>query len=157
MRDFGWTTDVLRFGGGGLIGVVMPLPALATEIPSTTDEIRDRVRDALRDMLVRAQEDSFELSAVEGAGLTVVLEHDHVRCMLIFDLLETGPTLSPREMQIARLVARGATNRSIATTLDISSWTVSTHLRRVFAKLGVSNRAEMVNHLFAGPQPPDQH
>jgi DNA-binding CsgD family transcriptional regulator len=51
-------------------------------------------------------------------------------------------------MQIARLVARGATNRTIASALEISAWTVSTHLRRIFAKLGVSSRAEMVATLL---------
>jgi DNA-binding CsgD family transcriptional regulator len=59
--------------------------------------------------------------------------------------------LSPRELQIARLVARGATNQAIARALDISTWTVSTHLRRIFAKLGVGTRAEMVAQLFGTP------
>ena len=53
-------------------------------------------------------------------------------------------TLSPREREIARMVALGYTNKTIARVLDISVWTVSTHLRRIFAKLGVSNRAAMV-------------
>lgn len=53
-------------------------------------------------------------------------------------------TLSPREREIVRLVARGLPNKSIAETLDISPWTVNTYLRRIFAKLGVTSRAEMV-------------
>jgi len=133
----------------------MPIPVVTTEAAPGVGEIRPRVLDALRGLLLQAEEETLEICAVEGGGLSIVLERDDVRCLLIFDLLGTSPTLSPREMQIARLVARGATNRAIATTLDISSWTVSTHLRRVFAKLGVSNRAEMVNQLFAGPQPFD--
>jgi DNA-binding CsgD family transcriptional regulator len=59
--------------------------------------------------------------------------------------------LSPRELQIAGLVADGATSQAIASVLEISLWTVSTHLRRIFAKLGVGCRAEMVAHLFCGP------
>ena len=142
------------------MGYVMVSPVL-TKAPPTIGEIRDRVLDVLRMMLIQAEDDPLELSVLDGDGLTVMLERDDVRCMLIFDPLQTEPNqtasnhdtpaLSPREMQIARLVARGATNRAIATTLDISSWTVNTHLRRVFAKLGVSNRAEMVNELFAAP------
>ena len=155
----------------------MTLPVLAAQSPSASrdrsadgnglgaggaggaasgGEIRLRVLAALRGILVRAEAGPLEISAVEGGGLSVLMEGDDVRCLLIFDPLDASPTLSPREMQIARLVARGATNRAIATTLDISSWTVSTHLRRVFAKLGVSNRAEMVSQLFAAPQPLDQ-
>ncbi len=52
--------------------------------------------------------------------------------------------LSPREREIVRLVAKGLCNKTIATVLDISTWTVATHLRRVFAKLEVNSRAEMV-------------
>ena len=61
--------------------------------------------------------------------------------------------LSPREVQIARLVADGATNRAIASSLDISLWTVSTHMRRIFAKLDVGSRAEMVAQFFGGRDP----
>jgi DNA-binding NarL/FixJ family response regulator len=52
--------------------------------------------------------------------------------------------LSPRETEIVRLVAKGLPNKAIAAVLEISSWTVATHLRRVFAKLAVGSRAEMV-------------
>jgi hypothetical protein len=42
------------------------------------------------------------------------------------------------------MIAEGYPNKTIAAVLDISSWTVGTHLRRVFAKLGVGTRAAMV-------------
>jgi len=54
------------------------------------------------------------------------------------------PSISPREREIVRLVARGLPNKVIAEVLDISLWTVATYLRRLFAKLGVSSRAELV-------------
>jgi DNA-binding CsgD family transcriptional regulator len=55
-----------------------------------------------------------------------------------------GASLSPREQEIVRMVAAGHPNKVIADILEISSWTVSTHLRRIFAKLGVASRAAMV-------------
>ena len=55
--------------------------------------------------------------------------------------------LTPREREIVRLVALGHSNKVIANVLSISSWTVCTHLRRVFAKLGVGSRAAMVAHV----------
>lgn len=61
---------------------------------------------------------------------------------------ELAINLSPREQEIARLVAKGLPNKTIAIVLDISPWTVSTHLRRIFAKLEVSSRAEMVAHVL---------
>lgn len=53
-------------------------------------------------------------------------------------------SLSPREQEIIRLVMKGFSTRGIAKVLEISPWTVTTHLRRVFSKLSVNSRAEMV-------------
>jgi DNA-binding CsgD family transcriptional regulator len=53
--------------------------------------------------------------------------------------------LTARELQIVALVAQGRVNKQIADDLQISEWTVSTHLRRIFAKLGVDTRAAMVS------------
>src|SRR5712691_7506171 len=50
-------------------------------------------------------------------------------------------SLSPREWEIVRMVAQGHPNKRIALLLDLSSWTVGTHVRRIFAKLGVGSRA----------------
>lgn len=52
--------------------------------------------------------------------------------------------LTARELQIAAFVALGYSNKQIANRLQISEWTVSTHLRRTFIKLGVDSRAAMV-------------
>jgi Bacterial regulatory proteins, luxR family len=46
------------------------------------------------------------------------------------------------------MVAKGYANKSIASILDISSWTVSSHLRRIYTKLGVTSRAAMVARLL---------
>jgi ATP/maltotriose-dependent transcriptional regulator MalT len=51
--------------------------------------------------------------------------------------------LSGREREVAGLVAQGRTNRQIAAELYLSEKTVESHLSRVFAKLGVSSRAEV--------------
>ena len=51
--------------------------------------------------------------------------------------------LTRREAQIARLVARGATNREVATTLTISVRTAESHLDHVLSKLGLRNRTEL--------------
>lgn len=49
--------------------------------------------------------------------------------------------LTPREVEVLRLVATGATNRDIADTLVISEKTVARHLSNMFVKLGVGTRA----------------
>lgn len=63
-------------------------------------------------------------------------------------LKQQGINLSPRELAIASLIAQGLTNKNIAKMLNISPWTVATHIRRIFAKLGVNSRSEMVLRLF---------
>jgi DNA-binding NarL/FixJ family response regulator len=52
--------------------------------------------------------------------------------------------LSPREREVIRLVASGATNREIARTLGVGEETVKTLLTRAFDKLGVRKRAQAV-------------
>ena len=52
--------------------------------------------------------------------------------------------LTARELQIASLVALGKSNKQVSAKLRISEWTVSSHMRRIFLKLGVGTRAEMV-------------
>ena len=49
-----------------------------------------------------------------------------------------------QEEEVAKLVTKGLPNKTIAVVLDISPWTVATHLRRIYAKLGVNSRTEMV-------------
>ena len=60
---------------------------------------------------------------------------------------QTQTPLSPRELAIARLIAKGLPNKSISDILEISPWTVATHLRRIFVKLDVTSRAAMVARL----------
>jgi DNA-binding CsgD family transcriptional regulator len=60
------------------------------------------------------------------------------------EILELLKALTEREQQIVSRAALGQVNRQIADELHISSHTVSSYLRRIFLKLGVGNRTEMV-------------
>jgi DNA-binding NarL/FixJ family response regulator len=55
-----------------------------------------------------------------------------------------GETLTPREIEIVRMVARGLRNKAIADRLSISEGTVKVHLHNVYEKLGVDGRLELV-------------
>ncbi|MGW4412683.1 ATP-binding protein [Nonomuraea sp. NPDC004702] len=93
-----------------------------------------------------------------GLGAT----HDAARCRHL--LREIGPgsaprrgrkgrsgVLSPREAEVARLVALGRTNREIAEVLFLSRRTVDTHVARVLQKLGVRTRNDVKE-----PRPDDR-
>jgi DNA-binding NarL/FixJ family response regulator len=77
-------------------------------------------------------------------------EIDGVRCILARQRKLPGDALrlSPREREVVRMIAKGYPNKIIASVLEISVWTVSTHLRRIFAKLGVTSRTAMLSRMF---------
>ena len=57
---------------------------------------------------------------------------------------EAIPALSPREIEILGLVAKGMTNREIAALLNISSLTVACHIKNIYKKLAVNSRTQAV-------------
>ena len=82
--------------------------------------------------------------AAEHVLFDVDVDGDRYILVKMLQMDRSVSSLSPREREIVRMVALGHPNKVIAAVLNISSWTVCTHLRRVFAKLGVTSRAAMV-------------
>jgi two-component system response regulator NreC len=54
--------------------------------------------------------------------------------------------LTPRELEVLRLLARGNTNRQIASLLGLSMRTVENHRANLMGKLGLTSRVELVNY-----------
>jgi DNA-binding CsgD family transcriptional regulator len=134
-----------RIGGGVVVDVGLAGMASAAELPREGPDGSSAVA------LLRQLVAQLEVGAgSRGAGADEVVLHARIdgrRYTLVRADEPAGGarrTISPREGEIVRLVARGLPNKVIAEMLDISLWTVATYLRRLFAKLGVSSRAELV-------------
>jgi DNA-binding CsgD family transcriptional regulator len=147
---------------------VLTLRDACTEAPPSTEYGRhlrlrgmgDRVTVYLRDggmiaaaiALVRTQErPPFSAADVALLRRTQPLVEHAYACAVVAAgakparssdvVLSAG--LTPRESEVARLAARGATNAEIARRLHLGEATVKTHLTRVYTKLGVRTRTQL--------------
>ncbi|GAA0526925.1 LuxR family transcriptional regulator [Paractinoplanes ferrugineus] len=105
-------------------------------------------RPAESRVLLRSALATFEVLGARGwarqarAGLRAAGEQ------IPIDGAETqASTLTPQEMQIARLVASGLSNREIGQQLYLSPRTIGSHLYRIFPKLGISSRAQLASRM----------
>ena len=57
---------------------------------------------------------------------------------------EIATLLTPREIEVVRMVARGLSNKEIGATLFIAEGTVKIHLHNIYEKLGIGRRAELI-------------
>jgi DNA-binding NarL/FixJ family response regulator len=58
-------------------------------------------------------------------------------------------TLTDRELQVARLIAEGLTNRQIAADLEMSERTADTHVQNILNRLGLVSRAQVAAWIAA--------
>ncbi len=127
-------------GGGGRAST-------GESVANDLDDILRCLVASLRKPIYQAAE--YDARAILGEQVLLDVEIDDVR-LIAMRLGTPSPMslLSPREREIARMVAIGYPNKTIASVLDISSWTVASHLRRIFMKLQVTSRAAMITRLF---------
>jgi DNA-binding CsgD family transcriptional regulator len=88
---------------------------------------------------------SVKLTRASDAALTMIYPADSAqpRRLPVWDVL------TPREQEIAELVSTGLTTKEIASRAFVSENTVKQHLKRIFAKTDVRNRAELMQRVWA--------
>jgi DNA-binding CsgD family transcriptional regulator len=128
---------------------------------ASPEDLSSDIEAALRALATKLQAVTYDggphgagsngAGSISGDGVLLDVVLGDVR-LLALRLRRPSPMslLSPREQEIARMVAQGYANKTIASVLEISSWTVASHLRRIFVKLQVSSRAAMATSL-SGP------
>lgn len=141
-----------------LDGAVVPPPKV---LVLTTFDLDDHIYAALRagasGFLLKHAPAAELLHAVRVVAAGDALLAPEITQRLIAHYLATGPSiasdgerpaalaaLTPREVDVLRLVARGLSNREIADELVVVEQTAKTHVSRVFAKLGLRDRAQAV-------------
>ena len=119
--------------GAGIAGPALPLLARANEAAAS----------ALGESRFEA---AFEAGRRMGreAALRIALSESEEIDTDPSDQIATGP-LAKREVEVARLVAEGLTNKQIGTRLFISERTVATHVRNILNKLGFGSRAQIAS------------
>ena len=127
---------------------VKPSQGSGRTVPALQSLIRTIVAQTGGQCTIRPSNGNNETSSDE---IIVDAEVDGVRYLLVrsHKPIASSASFSPREREVARMVAKGYPNKAIADVLEISPWTVCTHLRRIFAKLHVSSRAAMVARLIS--------
>ncbi|MFJ8824751.1 response regulator [Streptomyces sp. NPDC102467] len=124
----------------------------------TTFDVDDYVYAALRagasGFLLKDAPPTDLISAVRVVAAGEALLAPTVTKRLIEDFAKTRParrdrsprlkSLTPREVEVLELIARGLSNQEIAQKLVLAEQTVKTHIGRVLAKLGLRDRAQTV-------------
>ncbi|GAA2102110.1 ATP-binding protein [Actinomadura alba] len=112
---------------------------------ASRDDLAERAR-------VRLGGSAFDHDWTEGRALSLRAAVDRALApppqepTAVGDLDVGLPTpLTPREHEVAELVARGLTNREIARRLGIAEWTAVNHLRKIMRKLDCSSRVHVAN------------
>jgi len=112
----------------------------------------DVLGSGLRAILPRYATPEEIIAAIQAAATGLVALHPDIFDSMLSrirpgqqsELDPSGQILTPREIEVLRMIAEGLGNKEIASKLSISDHTVKFHISSIFAKLGASNRAEAV-------------
>ena len=109
----------------------------------TEEDIYRAIEDGALGYVMKESPIETIVAAIRSALAGDVFMTDDVR--RIYETRKSAKGLSPRETEVLRLVAKGCGNREIASQLGISENSIKMHMKRVFFKLGASDRTEAVS------------
>jgi DNA-binding NarL/FixJ family response regulator len=111
--------------------------------------VRAAMRAGAKGYLLKSVDRKEMLQALEAVGSGAGFVQRQVASPLVrqtvLDMRSDPGRLSVREIQVLELIATGSSNRDIAEALSVSEETVKTHLKRLYEKLGASDRTHAVS------------
>jgi DNA-binding NarL/FixJ family response regulator len=116
-----WTVRMLHSGASSILQRDASLEQVAAAIRGSAEELIVLTTEIMDEVLAR--------SGVNAADLEPLLEE-----------------LTPRELEVLRMVASGLANREIAARLGVSEHTIKFHISSILGKLGAASRTEAVAH-----------
>lgn len=134
------TTRILAGGPGGHPPAVLIL----TTYDHDADIVRAVEAGASGYLLKDASPETIADAVAAAARGETVLASGLAQRLVQRMRAPAEPTLTPRELEVLRLVEQGASNRAIARAMFVSEATVKTHLVHAYDKLGVDNRTAAV-------------
>lgn len=143
---------------GDLVMAEAELRAAATAIPGVNSHLRAREAQLRGELAIRTGHPDAGSTAISVARRLFadlgawprVAQCDQRLAELRGDAPPTGPRLSDRELEVARLVALGLSNAEAAARLYVSRKAIEFHLTNVYGKLGISSRRELASRFQAG-------
>ncbi len=154
-----WFGEIQRHQTLGCAGVVLDVPNVVTHAAQAAcmrcacrdephAETRTRVRTRSGGWLtVHAS----CLTDADGGTGSVAVVIAPAKASDMAPLLIEAYELTARELDVTRALARGLTTGEIAQSLFLSRYTVQDHLKRIYEKVGVSSRGELVAKVYADP------
>ncbi|WIM93688.1 response regulator transcription factor [Actinoplanes oblitus] len=129
-------------------GVADPIKVVVVTTFDLDEYVHQALRNGAAGFLLKDSGPALLVEAVRAAVSGDALISPSITVRLLEHLSHPAPAgddggLSPRELDVVRLIARGRTNTEIATELFISVGTVKTHLGSVQSKLSLRNRVEV--------------
>ena len=115
--------------------------------------VRRAIRAGASGYVVKRAAESELIHAIRAVWRGDIYIHPTMTRALLKDLVPSSPvqhshenTLTPRELDVLRLIARGYTNNQIAKELSISARTVEGHRANIMGKLELHSRVELVEY-----------
>lgn len=137
-------------------------PHIKVLVLSTYDDdhdVREAIRVGAKGYLLKDMPSDELVNAIRSINRGYTQLAPGLLERVVSQIAPTAPSISPalaqltpRELDVARLVAIGATNQEIATKLFISESTVKTHINSIFNRLNLKNRSQLAICINSGFQ-----